>query len=70
MKRSTIAALAVASTALTLLSTAPSASAGGHRGALVTGTFSRGASHTCEPLPTVRVGDDARSADASVVVDP
>ena len=75
MKRSTIAALAVASTALTLLSTAPSASAGGHRGALVTGTYSTGSQHTWEPLPTVRVGDEAKSADAkradaTVVVDP
>ena len=70
MKRSLTAAMAVASTALTLAATAPSASAG-PRGALVTGTYSTGSAQRWEPLPAVRVGDGRGTAtDATVVIDP
>jgi glucosylceramidase len=69
VKRSTTAALAVASTALTVLAAAPPASAGGHN--VVTGTYSTGSDAAWQPLPSVKVGD-GRSArtDATVVVDP
>lgn len=69
MKRSVIAALAVASTAMTLLAGQP-ATAGGSRNP-VTGTWSSGAADAWVPLPVTRVGDGTgRPVDATVVVDP
>lgn len=76
MRRSTTAALAVATTAMTLLAGAPAASAGGahgpgSRGAVVTGTYATGAANAWRPLPAVRVGDGRDvAADATVVIDP
>jgi glucosylceramidase len=72
------AALAVASTAMTLLAAAQPASAGGHKpgghnngGHEVTGTYSTGADAAWKPLPIVRVGDGRNAAtDATVVIDP
>ena len=70
MKRSMTAALAIASTAVTLLAGQP-ATAGKPRGEAVTGTYSTGAADAWKALPTTRVGDDAgRAVDATVVVDP
>jgi glucosylceramidase len=69
VKRSVTAALAVASTAMTMLAGQP-ATAGGSRSA-VTGTYSTGAADAWVPLPATRVGDGTgRSVDATVVVDP
>ncbi|MCO8273187.1 carbohydrate-binding protein [Actinoplanes sp. TRM 88003] len=69
MKRPLTAALAVASTALTLVAAQP-ATAGGAR-ATVTGTYSAGAADAWKALPSTRVGDGAgRAVDATVVVDP
>jgi glucosylceramidase len=69
VRRSITAAL---SAATLLLATAVPASAArpGH-GALVTGTYSAGAAHAWQPLPSTRVGQGASTAvDATVVVDP
>jgi glucosylceramidase len=65
-------AFAVASTATLMLAAAQPASAGGdRRGALVTGSYSAGAAHTWEKLPSTRVGEDrGNPTDATVVVDP
>ena len=72
MRRSTTAALAVASTATLLLAAAQPASAGrSHRGGEVTGTYSTGAAHAWAALPSTRVGQDRGAAtDATVVIDP
>ncbi|WP_433349871.1 carbohydrate-binding protein [Micromonospora sp. CA-111912] len=74
MRRSTMTALVAASTTLVVLTSTPSeAGTAGRpgRGALVTGTYSAGAEHAWQQLPTVRVGDDSgRPVDATVVVDP
>ncbi len=71
MRRTTTAALAVASTALTLLAAVPAAAGGKGRGATVTGTYSTGAADAWVPLPPVRVGDGRGTvADATVVIDP
>ncbi|MEU5377786.1 carbohydrate-binding protein [Streptomyces sp. NPDC048231] len=78
MRRSLSAIAAVAVTALTaLVGTGPTAHAdrSGHepagRGPVVTGTYSTGAAHAWQPLPSVRVGEDKDTpADATVVVDP
>ncbi|WP_250033347.1 carbohydrate-binding protein [Paractinoplanes maris] len=70
MKRPLTAALAVASTAVTLLAGQP-ATAHKPRGELVTGTYSTGAANAWASLPTTRVGDGTgRAVDATVVVDP
>ncbi|GIF17799.1 glucosylceramidase [Actinoplanes tereljensis] len=67
MRRSTTAALVV----VLLLATAQPADAGGHRGALVSGSWSTGATHAWQALPAVRVGDGrGQGTDATVVVDP
>jgi glucosylceramidase len=86
VRRSTTAALAVASAAALMLTAAQPATAhggrrgepappatahGGGRGELVSGTYSTGAAHAWEKLPATRVGrDDGRATDATVVVDP
>ncbi|MBM2621613.1 carbohydrate-binding protein [Actinoplanes sp. LDG1-06] len=65
MKRSWTATLAVASTAITFLATAPAtAGAAKHR---VTGSYSTGAANAWAPLPATPAG---AVADATVVVDP
>lgn len=72
MRRSTIAALVVASTMATVLTAAlPTAAGAARQGSLVAGTYSAGAEHAWQELPTVRVGDDKSAhADATVVIDP
>jgi glucosylceramidase len=66
------AALAAASTVVTMMGPAtPAAAAPAWRGSVVTGTYSTGAGHAWSPLPTVRVGEDAGTpVDATVVIDP
>jgi glucosylceramidase len=66
------AALAAASAGALVLAAALPASAHRHDGgALVTGTYSAGAAHSWESLPSTRVGRDrGTAADATVVVDP
>ncbi|TDW98658.1 carbohydrate-binding protein [Kribbella sp. VKM Ac-2566] len=39
-------------------------------GAVVSGSYSSGAAHVWQPLPTTYVGNDAGPADATVVIDP
>jgi glucosylceramidase len=59
----------VAAAALLVLASGVPASAAG--GAAVTGTYSAGAAHAWQPLPSTRVGQDGGAAtDATVVVDP
>ncbi|MGW6197981.1 carbohydrate-binding protein [Kribbella sp. NPDC055110] len=45
-------------------------SAVAQRGAVVTGSYSSGAAHAWQPLPATYVGNDAGTADATVVIDP
>ncbi|MER7005968.1 carbohydrate-binding protein [Dactylosporangium sp. NPDC000555] len=69
MRRSVI----VTSTAMLALfaAGAPATAAPPPRGAPVTGTYSTGAAHAWQSLPTVRVGEGASTAaDVTVVVDP
>ena len=40
------------------------------RGAVVSGSYSSGAAHAWQPLPTTYIGNDAGTADATVVIDP
>jgi glucosylceramidase len=40
------------------------------RGAVVSGTYSSGAAHAWQPLPATYVGNDAGTADTTVVIDP
>ncbi|MFL6052868.1 MAG: carbohydrate-binding protein [Actinoallomurus sp.] len=74
MRRFITAALAAASATVTVLAVtlpATATAAPAHHDPLVTGTYSTGAGHAWQPLPTVRVGDDKGvPADATVVVDP
>jgi glucosylceramidase len=72
VRRPITAAFVAASTAATVLAAAPAATAGrAQEGSAVAGTYSTGAGHKWQPLPTVRVGDDkGAAADATVVVDP
>ena len=73
MRRSTTAALAVATTATLLLAGSPPAGAHGrdHGGSLVTGTYSTGAAHTWQNLPPTRVGAGRGTlTNATVVIDP
>lgn len=73
MRRSITVALAAASASVTVLTAVPPAAATGkaHEGSLVAGTYSTGAGHPWQQLPTVRLGDDKGApSDATVVVDP
>ncbi|MGY0002287.1 carbohydrate-binding protein [Micromonospora sp. I033] len=71
MRQSITAALAVASAAVTVLAAAPASPATADRGSVVTGTYSTGAEHRWQPLPTSRVGrDQGGPVDATVVADP
>ncbi|MEU4482818.1 carbohydrate-binding protein [Micromonospora sp. NPDC023966] len=71
MRQSITAALAVASATVTVLAAAPASPAAAGRGSVVTGTYSTGAEHQWQPLPTSRVGSDPGGpADATIVVDP
>ncbi|WP_327640075.1 carbohydrate-binding protein [Kribbella sp. NBC_00482] len=40
------------------------------RGAVVSGSYSSGAAHAWQPLPATYIGNDAGTADATVVIDP
>ncbi|TCC27808.1 carbohydrate-binding protein [Kribbella speibonae] len=44
--------------------------AAAQRGAVVSGSYSSGAAHAWQPLPSTYVGNDAATADATVVIDP
>lgn len=44
--------------------------AAAQRGAVVSGSYSSGAAHPWQPLPSTYVGNDAATADATVVIDP
>ncbi|WP_433366493.1 carbohydrate-binding protein [Actinoplanes sp. CA-142083] len=71
MRRSTTAALAVASAASLMLAAAQPALAHGGHGQIVSGTYSTGAGHAWEKLPDTRVGRDrGQATDATVVIDP
>ncbi|WP_377272856.1 hypothetical protein [Peterkaempfera sp. SMS 1(5)a] len=75
MRRSIIGTAAAALTTLALLvGTEPAAHASraAHGdGPVVTGTYSTGADHAWQPLPSVRMGDGSNAAtDATVVADP
>ncbi len=67
MKRSVTAALAVASTAVTLLAAQPAMAGGSGHGVRVTGTYSTGAANAWVPVPATPAG---APVDAAVVVDP
>jgi glucosylceramidase len=69
----TVALVAASATVIALTAALPAAATVGraHDGSLVAGTYSTGAGHRWQQLPTVRVGDDKGApADATVVVDP
>jgi glucosylceramidase len=72
VRRSITAALAVVTATGTVLAAALPATAGRPgRGSVVTGTYSAGAGHAWQALPTVRTGPDRGGpADATVVIDP
>ena len=72
MRRSISAALAVVTAAGGLLAAGLPATAGGHhRGSVVTGTYSAGAEHAWQALPSVRTtAGRGGAADATVVIDP
>jgi glucosylceramidase len=71
VRQSITAALAVASATVTVLAAAPASPAAAGRGSVVTGTYSTGAEHQWQPLPTSHVGrDQGAPADATIVVDP
>jgi glucosylceramidase len=72
VRRTFTAALAAASAgALVLTAALPASAHSPDRGAAVTGTYSAGAAHAWQPLPSTRVGhDDGAATDATVVVDP
>jgi glucosylceramidase len=71
VRQSITAALAVASATVTVLAAAPASPAAAGRGSVVTGTYSTGAEHQWQPLPTSHVGrDPGAPADATIVVDP
>ncbi|MCW2915554.1 MAG: glucosylceramidase [Actinomycetia bacterium] len=76
MRRSITATLVAVSATVAALTAAPSAAATATAGraqndSFVAGTYSTGAGHGWQQLPTVRLGDDKGApADATVVVDP
>jgi glucosylceramidase len=74
VRRSITAALAAASATVTVLTAAlPATAAAGraHDDSAVAGTYSTGAGHGWQQLPSVRLGDhNGAPADATVVVDP
>ena len=72
MRRTTTAAIAVASTAALLLAaTQPASAHDGWPRAELSGTYSTGAAHAWAKLPSTRVGDDrGQATDATVVIDP
>jgi glucosylceramidase len=72
VRRSISAALAVMTSAGTVLAAGLPAAAGRPvRGSVVTGTYSAGAAHAWQALPSVRTGSDRGGAtDATVVIDP
>jgi glucosylceramidase len=70
VRRSTTAALAVASAAALVIAGVQPASAH-HGGEPVSGSYSTGADHAWQRLPGTRVGqDDGAATDATVVIDP
>ncbi|MFJ5266556.1 glucosidase [Streptomyces sp. NPDC088387] len=72
MTRSLVGAAAALTTLATIVGSASAAPAAtSHHGTPVTGTYSTGAAHTWQSLPTVRTGNDTGAAtDATVVADP
>ncbi|MGW6280293.1 carbohydrate-binding protein [Kribbella sp. NPDC055071] len=74
MRRSLPVAVVIAAAAGSLVAAGLPATASkpeSQHGALVTGTYSSGAAHAWEPLPSTHVGSDTGgTADATVVIDP